>query len=74
MSPAPAPSSDTALDKFPEQSPRSAAIFGGVIDPTKLRFPFKRLPANDARDWEAIACWADEIAAAYAGGIVGAYV
>ena len=34
--------------------PRSVAVFGGVIDPSKLRFPLNRLPASDARDWDAI--------------------
>ena len=53
---------DSALAKFPELSPRLVAIFGGVIDPSRLRFPLKRLPASDARDWETIARWADEVA------------
>jgi menaquinone-dependent protoporphyrinogen oxidase len=43
--------------------PATVAVFGGVIDPAKLRFPFNRLPASDARDWDAIAAWADEVAA-----------
>lgn len=38
--------------------PVSAAIFGGVVDPAKLRFPFSRMPASDARDWDAIRAWA----------------
>jgi menaquinone-dependent protoporphyrinogen oxidase len=42
--------------------PTTVAVFGGVIDPEKLRFPFNRLPASDARDWTAIAAWADEVA------------
>ena len=33
-----------------------------MIDPAKLRFPFNRMAASDARDWEAIAGWADEVA------------
>jgi menaquinone-dependent protoporphyrinogen oxidase len=44
--------------------PTTVAVFGGVIDPAKLRFPFNRMPASDARDWNAIAAWADEVAAA----------
>jgi menaquinone-dependent protoporphyrinogen oxidase len=51
-----------ALAKVPEVEPQSLAVFGGVIDPTKLRFPLNRLPASDARDWDAIRSWADEIA------------
>jgi menaquinone-dependent protoporphyrinogen oxidase len=50
-----------ALDDVPEVHPFSTAIFGGVIDPSKLRFPFKKMPAGDARDWKAIEAWADEV-------------
>ena len=42
--------------------PSTVAVFGGVIDPAKLSFPFNRMPASDARDWKAIAAWADEVA------------
>jgi menaquinone-dependent protoporphyrinogen oxidase len=42
--------------------PTTVALFGGVIDPKKLRFPLNRMPASDARDWTAIAAWADEVA------------
>jgi menaquinone-dependent protoporphyrinogen oxidase len=45
-----------------DAEPTTVAVFGGVIDQEKLRFPFNRLPASDARDWTAIAVWADEIA------------
>jgi CheY-like chemotaxis protein len=31
--------------------PDSVAIFGGVVQPDQLRFPFSRMPASDARDW-----------------------
>lgn len=54
---------DKALSKTPELEPRSVAVFGGVIDPSKLRFPLNRLPASDARDWDAIGAWADELGA-----------
>jgi menaquinone-dependent protoporphyrinogen oxidase len=50
---------DHALD---DAEPTTVAVFGGVIDPKKLRFPFNRLPASDARDWTAIAAWAEEAA------------
>lgn len=43
--------------------PELVAIFGGVVDPDKLHFPFNRMPETDARDWEAIERWAIEIAA-----------
>jgi hypothetical protein len=42
-------------------TPVSVAIFGGAVDPTKLRFPFNRMPETDARDWEAIREWALEV-------------
>jgi menaquinone-dependent protoporphyrinogen oxidase len=54
---------DKALARVPDVSPTTIAIFGGVVDPTKLRFPFSRMPATDARDWEAIAAWAKDAAA-----------
>lgn len=50
---------DRALRKAPE--PRAIAVFGGAIRPDELRFPFSRLPASDARDWDAIEAWADEV-------------
>jgi menaquinone-dependent protoporphyrinogen oxidase len=52
---------DHALAAVPELEPASVAIFGGVVDPGMLRFPFNRMPASDARDWDAIRGWADEI-------------
>jgi menaquinone-dependent protoporphyrinogen oxidase len=42
--------------------PDVTAIFGGVIDPAKLRFPLNRMPASDARDWSAIHAWAERVA------------
>jgi menaquinone-dependent protoporphyrinogen oxidase len=49
---------DRALAKVPDVSPSAVAIFGGVVDPTTLRFPLSRMHASDARDWQAIAAWA----------------
>ena len=46
-----------------EVEPVSVAIFGGAVDPARLRFPFRRMPATDARDWEAIGARAEEVAA-----------
>ena len=51
-----------ALDRA-EVAPDCVAIFGGVIDPAKLRFPFNHMPETDQRDWTAIEEWALEIAA-----------
>jgi menaquinone-dependent protoporphyrinogen oxidase len=45
--------------------PEMTAIFGGVIDPAKLRFPMNRMPASDARDWTAIVGWAEQVAAEF---------
>jgi menaquinone-dependent protoporphyrinogen oxidase len=52
---------DHALGRVPEVEPVAVAIFGAVVDPEKLRFPFNRMPETDARDWDAIADWADEV-------------
>lgn len=41
----------------------STTVFGGVVDPAKLAFPFNRMPASDARDWDAIETWANDVAA-----------
>jgi menaquinone-dependent protoporphyrinogen oxidase len=56
---------DKALAHAPEVRPVAITIFGGVVDPTQLHFPFSRLPASDARDWDAIETWADQIAATF---------
>jgi menaquinone-dependent protoporphyrinogen oxidase len=54
---------DLALKRLPDVGADPIAIFGGVIDPAKLHFPFNRMPATDARDWEAIEAFADQYAA-----------
>jgi menaquinone-dependent protoporphyrinogen oxidase len=51
-----------ALADFPELEPCAVAIFGGALQPESWRFPLNRLPAFDARDWDAIRAWADELA------------
>ena len=56
---------EAALKKVPDVRPMLDGIFGGVVDPTKLRFPFNRMPASDARDWAAIDEWADVAAAMF---------
>jgi menaquinone-dependent protoporphyrinogen oxidase len=58
---------DHALAKVSELRPVEVAIFGGALDPTKLRFPFNHMPACDARDWDAIEAWALRVADAFAG-------
>lgn len=57
---------DHALEAVPELTPVSVAIFGGVVDPSKLRFPFKHMPASDARDWDAIRAWSRAVSALFA--------
>ena len=54
---------DRALAAHPELRADPVAIFGGVVDPARLHFPFNRMPASDARDWDAIRQWADDVAA-----------
>jgi menaquinone-dependent protoporphyrinogen oxidase len=54
---------DHALAGFDELEPARVAVFGGVVDPSKLHFPFSRMPASDARDWPAIEAWAIEVGA-----------
>lgn len=46
-----------ALARAPFE-PRSIGVFGGVVDPGRLPFPLNRMPASDARDWDAIRAWA----------------
>jgi menaquinone-dependent protoporphyrinogen oxidase len=57
---------DHALAAVPELTPVAVAMFGGVVDPSKLRFPFKRMPASDARDWDAIGAWSREVSTLFA--------
>jgi menaquinone-dependent protoporphyrinogen oxidase len=52
-----------SLAATPELEPFAIAIFGGALKPEHWRFPFTRLPAFDARDWDAIRGWAQEVAA-----------
>jgi menaquinone-dependent protoporphyrinogen oxidase len=53
---------EAGLAKAPELHPFASAVFGGVVDPAQLRFPFSRMKASDARDWNAIETWSDELA------------
>ncbi len=51
---------DGALKRL-KIEPELVAIFGGAVDPSKLRFPLSRMPQSDARDWQAIDAWSEEI-------------
>jgi menaquinone-dependent protoporphyrinogen oxidase len=54
-----------ATDATPR--PCTTAVFGGVFDPAQHRFPFNRMPASDARDWNAIRAWADDVTIRFLG-------
>ncbi|MDX6451278.1 MAG: menaquinone-dependent protoporphyrinogen oxidase [Gaiellaceae bacterium] len=51
---------DNALERL-DIHPNLVTMFGGVIEPAKLRFPLNRMPQSDARDWAAIGAWAGEV-------------
>jgi menaquinone-dependent protoporphyrinogen oxidase len=55
------------LSKFPWLTTVALEIFGGKLDPVKLRFPISlftgKVPPSDIRDWTAIRAWADSLAA-----------
>jgi menaquinone-dependent protoporphyrinogen oxidase len=59
---------DRALAKATGVDPFAVTIFGGVLDPRKLRFPFNRMPASDARDWDAVHAWAGDVARGFMYG------
>lgn len=48
------PQLEKGLERYPELVPVATEIFGGVIDPEKMPFPFNRMPAADHRDWDEI--------------------
>jgi menaquinone-dependent protoporphyrinogen oxidase len=67
---------DKELARFPWLRPVSTLVVGGRFDPARLRFPYswipamKAMPPSDVRDWDAIQNWADELAKAFAEGVV----
>jgi menaquinone-dependent protoporphyrinogen oxidase len=63
---------DAALAKAPGIHPVSIAVFGGVVRPEALHFPFNRMPATDARDWDEIRAWATELGEVFARAGTGA--
>jgi menaquinone-dependent protoporphyrinogen oxidase len=65
---------DKELARYPWLAPLACELFGGRMDPAKLRFPESLLvtlpasplhgmPASDARDWDAIRAWAANLPA-----------
>lgn len=61
---------DRALKHAGDVEPTAVAIFGGVVDPAKLSFPFNRMQPIDARDWEAIQGWTEDFCAAVEGRLL----
>ena len=57
---------DHALDKLTAVHPVTVAVFGGVVDPAKLHFPFNHMAATDARDGDQIRSWARKVAVTFA--------
>jgi menaquinone-dependent protoporphyrinogen oxidase len=56
----------------PQLRPISLTVFGGAVDPRKLRWPLSRMPASDARDWGAVRTWANDLASRPDFGLVTA--
>jgi len=58
------------LAKFPWLSPVAQRVIGGRFDPEKIGFPFsflpalRKIPASDARNWDAIHAWAADLSVA----------
>ena len=48
-----------ALEKAGSPPNASVELFGGVIDPAKLHFPFSRMEPGDWRPWPLIEGWVD---------------
>jgi menaquinone-dependent protoporphyrinogen oxidase len=52
------------LARYPWFAPRASEVMGGSFDPMRLGFllrlipALRKMPASDARDWEAIRTWA----------------
>jgi menaquinone-dependent protoporphyrinogen oxidase len=46
----------------PRLRPVSLTVFGGAIDPHRLRWPLSRMQASDARDWDDVRAWTTELA------------
>jgi menaquinone-dependent protoporphyrinogen oxidase len=61
---------ERSLAALPELEPIAVTVFGGALKPEAWRFPFSRLPAFDARDWDAIRSWADDVAERFTPAMV----
>ena len=62
---------DGELEKFAWLKPVSVQLVGGKFDPARLRFPYnlipalKQAPASDARNWDDIRAWAQNLPAVF---------
>jgi menaquinone-dependent protoporphyrinogen oxidase len=54
-----------SLRRQPWLAPVDSQLFGGALDPTRLHFPFNRMPGGDWRDWDAIRRWAAALPGAF---------
>ncbi len=52
------PQLERGLERYPAIAPVATEIFGGVIDPERMSFPYNRMPAGDHRDWDEIRSFA----------------
>jgi menaquinone-dependent protoporphyrinogen oxidase len=52
------PQLEHGLERYPDVVPLASEIFGGVIDPERMPFPFSHMPAGDHRDWDEIRAFA----------------
>jgi menaquinone-dependent protoporphyrinogen oxidase len=52
------PQLERGLERYPDVHPRLREIFGGVIDPEAMSFPFSHMPEGDYRDWDEIRAFA----------------
>ena len=48
------PQLERGLGRYPDVAPVATAIFGGVLDPAKMPFPYNRMTAGDHRDGDEI--------------------
>src|SRR5262249_14672762 len=49
---------ERGLTRYPGIAPVRTAVFGGVLDPGRVHFPFNHMPAGDHRDWDEIRAFA----------------
>jgi len=56
------PQLERGLARYPAIEPEESEIFGGVIEPDRMPFPYNRMPAGDHRDWDEIRRFAVSLA------------